>query len=865
MNVTRKRLWRAAAVGGGVVSAAAALVAAALADQDEHETAPHKPAYVHRIRLLDAERNPIDADSSAPYSPRQTCSGPECHSYEAVAQGMHFDMGKRLMADDWGMKHRGEPWHLSPGMAGGFLPTFRRQFARKQNASAAEIDLTAYEFVQACGTCHPGGGVLETDRDGKRYDAVMKADKDRAESLDGDYHKARWHLSGVVEIDCLLCHLQTPYNNDERVAQLGYQNYAFAATAAARFGIVRGKVAEATDEEAEYDPANPVDDSAGQPPAAIDYDRRLFDSQGYVTLDIGQPQDRACLLCHHVPQLKDGERFKHRHSANIHIAQGLACVDCHSGDEGHDFELGRKLHYSVGGHGATGQEHQGEHEQAMSCEECHEASHLGAPLPRHTGFPRFHFERLACTACHTGPALLVKERGTEPVISDLSASTPQTAGHESAYPDQQSPWQIAYHERGGQLRVHNCQPPRWWGNRLDDGSVWPLFPREVAPAFKAAAGQIQDDDGDGTPEVNTGDEIRAMDAALRAVLDGGRFGAVQPAFVMGPHALWVEGGQVKHAAVAQSQPLCVTIGHTVLGPQQALGAGGCTDCHATDSYFLCGQRVLNDLNSEGKAKTEPMHARMGYPRTRIRLGALRERWLKPIALLLIPLTVVACLLHYVLFGPKRIRRDDPDDQLPRFTTLERAAHLLQMLGFLVLAASGVGFLLASRLRDAVSHVWTTDAMECVHATTGYVFIATSLVLLLRWLPPALFRRYDLQWLRVMGGYLWMKGEAPAGKFNAGQKMLFWLLAAACLALGTTGLVMALRPASLAGWLGWAYFVHDLAAALVIPAILGHIYLGTLANPGTLRAIFDGSVTRPWAAAHHPNWLAEAAESKGEDA
>ena len=40
---------------------------------------------------------------------------------------------------------------------------------------------------------------------------------------------------------------------------------------------------------------------------------------------------------------------------------------------------------------------------------------------------------------------------------------------------------------------------------------------------------------------------------------------------------------------------------------------------------------------------------------------------------------------------------------------------------------------------------------------------------------------------------------------------------------------------------------------MILCILGHIYLGTLANPGCVRAIFEGKVTRAWLKHHHPNY------------
>ena len=208
--------------------------------------------------------------------------------------------------------------------------------------------MTAYDFVKSCGACHPGGGAMEADRDGKRYDERMAAEKGLADSLDGDYHKARWDKSGVVEIDCLLCHANFPYNNNERRAQLSGENYAFAATAAAGFAIVKGKVSEATAVTVAYSP-------------------RLFDSQGYVTLDIGMPTDASCLQCHHQPKLKDGEGWQHDHWRDVHAAQGMACIDCHASEGDHNFELGRALHYSAAA----------SEREPMGCRRCHDRNVKG--------------------------------------------------------------------------------------------------------------------------------------------------------------------------------------------------------------------------------------------------------------------------------------------------------------------------------------------------------------------------------------------------------------------------------------------------------------------------------------------------------
>ena len=54
----------------------------------------------------------------------------------------------------------------------------------------------------------------------------------------------------------------------------------------------------------------------------------------------------------------------------------------------------------------------------------------------------------------------------------------------------------------------------------------------------------------------------------------------------------------------------------------------------------------------------------------------------------------------------------------------------------------------------------------------------------------------------------------------------------------------------------SYVVHDLAFILFFAMIIGHIYLGTAAEPGTFRAMTSGTVTKGWARLHHPRWYRE---------
>lgn len=107
-------------------------------------------------------------------------------------------------------------WVATPGNYGGNwcspAPIYRAM-AAKNNQSAKDIDMTSFDFITAtCGNCHPGGGSLEFDRNGKRYDKFMADSTNHLTAsgnnhFDGDYYKANWENTGVIEADCQLCHL----------------------------------------------------------------------------------------------------------------------------------------------------------------------------------------------------------------------------------------------------------------------------------------------------------------------------------------------------------------------------------------------------------------------------------------------------------------------------------------------------------------------------------------------------------------------------------------------------------------------------------------------------------------------------------
>jgi hypothetical protein len=220
-----------------LILAAAALILAAPGALAQHPD----------INLMDGEGNIIDPISDdnahAPFSTKMTCG--MCHDYDEITKGYHFRMGWDAISDDYGVAE-GRPWSLSNGLMGRWYPYAFRQLAKKHNESGDEIDMTVYDFVgfspvsrglPPCGACHPGGGGLEFDRDGNRYDEYLREHPELAETLDGDYHNSHWDESGVVEADCLICHLEG-YRFEDRVDQLTSGNYKWAVVAGSRIGRV---------------------------------------------------------------------------------------------------------------------------------------------------------------------------------------------------------------------------------------------------------------------------------------------------------------------------------------------------------------------------------------------------------------------------------------------------------------------------------------------------------------------------------------------------------------------------------------------------------------------------------------------------
>ena len=228
---------------------------------------------------------------------------------------------------------------------------------------------------------------------------------------------------------------------------------------------------------------------------------------------------------------------------------------------------------------------------------------------------------------------------------------------------------------------------------------------------------------------------------------------------------------------------------------------------------------------------------------------------------IIILGMIAVLaLAYWLFGRIRISAGRSGKKVKRFNAFERFSHWLTAVSFVLLALTGLnitfGKLLLMPLIGQEAFSAFSQGAKYVHNFVGFSFMAGLILIVTLWLKDNFPKKVDVDWLKQGGGFIKSK-HAPAGRFNAGEKMVFWLALGAGAAVAVTGLLL-LFPfyGTTIGSMHIAQAVHASVAVLFIAMILAHIYIGTLGMEGAFEAMGTGEVDLNWAKEHHDQWLAE---------
>lgn len=198
-------------------------------------------------------------------------------------------------------------------------------------------------------------------------------------------------------------------------------------------------------------------------------------------------------------------------------------------------------------------------------------------------------------------------------------------------------------------------------------------------------------------------------------------------------------------------------------------------------------------------------------------------------------------------------RRNPRD-LQRYSAGERANHWVVGICFILLALSGLAFFHPAFFPLTQlfgGGPWT----RILHPYIGVVMMLFFIMMFFRFWRLNVMEQRDVEWLKNVNKMIdGNDHDMPEqGKYNGGQKVLFWGLVLGMLALTASGIAM---------WRAWlnlpvdmvriASVVHAVAAVWMIGLIIMHVY-AAIWTRGTIRAMLYGTVTRAWAKQHHRGW------------
>ncbi|MCA0425758.1 MAG: formate dehydrogenase subunit gamma [Proteobacteria bacterium] len=231
------------------------------------------------------------------------------------------------------------------------------------------------------------------------------------------------------------------------------------------------------------------------------------------------------------------------------------------------------------------------------------------------------------------------------------------------------------------------------------------------------------------------------------------------------------------------------------------------------------------------------------------------------AIAILGMLVVLCLF-YAIRGKVRVAAGMSGKTIVRFNGFERFTHWLTASSFVILGLSGLNVTFGrSLLLPLLGHQTFTPFsafLKFLHNYIGFAFMVGIVLMFVMWVRENIPNGTDVTWVKEGGGILSKDKHPAAGKFNGGQKILFWAVIVGGVLLSLSGLHL-LFPNRVDGGVIEIQFqseIHGIVAMLMIAMILAHIYIGTLGMEGAFDAMGTGSVDLNWAKEHHSLWVDE---------
>lgn len=238
---------------------------------------------------------------------------------------------------------------------------------------------------------------------------------------------------------------------------------------------------------------------------------------------------------------------------------------------------------------------------------------------------------------------------------------------------------------------------------------------------------------------------------------------------------------------------------------------------------------------------------------------LQHEYFTKIFLAILVLVPAAFLTHYKIIGPKVFPHDGK--KIKAFSLYNRIIHQVAAVSFIVIVPTGFVIVFG----DFFGGGMFVRACKHLHGIFTIPFAIVVIPMFLMWLKEAFFNMDDVKWMMIVGGYLSKeKKPIPAGKFNAGQKMWYWIATLGGMVMVISGAAMffldfniemikSMTGLSQIDFLRVMAIVHNVVGFLVVALFITHVYMSMFAIKGAVHSILNGHMEEEEVKILHSSW------------
>lgn len=223
---------------------------------------------------------------------------------------------------------------------------------------------------------------------------------------------------------------------------------------------------------------------------------------------------------------------------------------------------------------------------------------------------------------------------------------------------------------------------------------------------------------------------------------------------------------------------------------------------------------------------------------------LQSTYFKPLFFGVLFVIPAIFFIHYMIIGPMIFSHDRK--KIYVFTVFNRMIHTIAGIAFILIIPTGLIMMFATTFGGGEF----VRVCKEIHAISTLLFIVSIVPMFFMWLRWMIPSSDDIKWMKILGGYLnKRKDPIPAGRFNAGQKMWYWIATLGGFIMIGTGAAMYFQDFRLdilvsngisqIDFLRASAILHNGLGLIVLALFLTHVYMSVFAIKGAIHSMIDG--------------------------